>query len=129
MNKIIICGNLTADPVITEVEYTNRTTGEIIKTKVCNFTVACDDGFGESKMTQYFRVNSWRGQGETCMKYLKKGREVLIEGPVKLNTYVDKNNVARSSMEVRANSIQFLRGGKNANPPEENVPEEEEALY
>lgn len=129
MNKIIICGNLTADPVITEVEYTNRTTGEIIKTKVCNFTVACDDGFGESKMTQYFRVNSWRGQGETCMKYLKKGREVLVEGPVKLNTYVDKNNVARSSMEVRANSIQFLRGGKNANPPEENVPEEEEALY
>lgn len=129
MNKIIICGNLTADPVITEVEYTNRTTGEIIKTKVCNFTVACDDGFGESKMTQYFRVNSWRGQGETCMKYLKKGREVLIEGPVKLNTYVDKNNVARSSMEVRANSIQFLRGGKNANPPEENDPEEEETLY
>ncbi len=129
MNKIIICGNLTADPVITEVEYTNRTTGEIIKTKVCNFTVACDDGFGESKMTQYFRVNSWRGQGETCMKYLKKGREVLVEGPVKLNTYVDKNNVARSSMEVRANSIQFLRGGKNANPPEENAPEEEEALY
>lgn len=129
MNKIIICGNLTADPVITEVEYTNRTTGEIIKTKVCNFTIACDDGFGESKMTQYFRVNSWRGQGETCMKYLKKGREVLVEGPVKLNTYVDKNNVARSSMEVRANSIQFLRGGKNANPPEENDPEEEEALY
>lgn len=129
MNKIIICGNLTADPVITEVEYTNRTTGEIIKTKVCNFTVACDDGFGESKMTQYFRVNSWRGQGETCMKYLKKGREVLIEGPVKLNTYVDKNNVARSSMEVRANSIQFLRGGKSVNTPEENAPEEEEALY
>lgn len=61
MQKIILCGNLTADPVINDREWTNKSTGEILKAKVCNFSVAVDDGYGDRKNTQFFRINAWRG--------------------------------------------------------------------
>ena len=122
MYKVEILGNLTADPVLNDREYTNKETGEIIKTKVCNFTVAADEGFGARKQTQFFRINAWRGLGETCAKYLKKGRAVYVSGPINLNNYVDKNNNLRASMEVRADQIQFLGGDKSVETPEESEP-------
>jgi len=128
MQKIIICGNLTADPIINEREYVVKDTAEIKKTKVANFTVAVDSGYGERKTTQFFRVNAWRGLGETCAKYLEKGRQVMVEGVVSLNNYVDKNNNLRAVMEIRANEVQFL-GSKGVETPEELPPEEEEMLY
>lgn len=121
MIKLICCGNLTADPVLNEREWTNPTTGEIIKTKVCNFSIAANEGFGDRQVTTYFRVSAWRGLGETCKKYLTKGRAVLISGPVKLNNYVDKTGTIRSGMEIRADEIQFLGSGiKLENPVEED---------
>ena len=127
MNKQIAIGNLTADPILNEREWVNKETGEIIKTKVCNFTVAADDGFGDRKDTQYFRVSAWRGLGETCAKFLKKGRAVTVIGPVKLNNYTDKNNNIHSVMEIRADEVQFL--GKGVETPTENQPNEEDMPY
>lgn len=126
MIKLIVCGNVTADPVLSEREWTSETTnpetGEIIKSrvqaKVCNFSVAANEGYGARKTTTFFRVTAWRGQAETCAKYLTKGRGVLISGPVKLNNYVDKNGNTRSSMEIRADEIQFLGAGNKAEAPE-----------
>ena len=120
MNKVFICGNLTADPVLYDREYTNKETGEIIKSKVCNFTVAADEGYGERKQTQFFRVKVWRKLGEICQQYLKKGNKVMVEGPVSLNNYVDGNNNLRAVMEILAHDIQFMQ-----NKPKE----EEEPLY
>ena len=126
MNKCIVCGNLVIDPVLSKLEYVNKETGEIIKTNVCNFTVACDDGFGENKNTQFFRVAVWRKLGEACSKYLKKGYQVLVSGPIFLNNYVDKNNNLRSVMEIRADEIQFLNNKKpGVVTPEENKEVEE----
>ena len=112
MIKCEILGNLTADPVINDREYTNKETGEIIKTKVCNFTVAAEDGYGVRKQTQFFKVNAWRGLADICFKYLKKGRGVFVVGPVTINNYVDKNNNLRSTMEIRADQVHFLPDGK-----------------
>ena len=123
MYKAEILGNLTADPILNEREYTDKETGEIIKTKVCNFTVAADDGFGARKQTQFFRVNAWRGLGETCAKYLKKGRGVFVSGPINLNNYVDKNKNLHAVMEIRADQIQFLNDGKGIETPE-TLPED-----
>ena len=126
MFKAIIMGNLTADPVLNEREYTNKETGEIIKTKVCNFTVAADNGFDANKKTQFFRVNAWRGLGEACAKCLKKGRQVYVEGPISLNNYIDSNNNLHAVMEIRADQIQFCNDGKGVKTP---PADEEEMLY
>ena len=128
MYKLEVIGNLTADPILNEREYIDKTTGEVIHTKVCNFTVAADEGFGARKQTQFFRVNAWRGLGESCAKWLKKGRGVYVSGPISLNNYVDKNNNMRTVMEVRADAVLFLNDGKSVETPEP-VDESEVALY
>lgn len=121
MIKCIISGNVSTDLVLSNREWTNKETGEIIKTSVCNFNVAANDGYGENKTTTFFRVSAWRGLGETCAKYLKKGRGVLVVGPVKQNNYIDKNGNVRTAMEIRAEEIQFLGGGKTETEPSEPV--------
>ena len=125
MNKLIICGNLTADPILNEREYTDKNTGEIIKAKVCNFTVAAEDSYGIRKKTEFFSVTAWRGLGETCAKYLSKGRQVLIEGPVFMNNYVDKNNNLHAKLAVRANEVQLLQDGKGVQAMTDPEPEED----
>ena len=117
MVKTIVCGNLTADPVLSDRKWTNRETGEIFHAKVCNFTVAANDTYGDSKEPTFFRVAAWRGQAELCAKYLTKGRPVVVEGPVKLNKYTDKNGDSRAVMEIRANEVQFLGARPAAEAP------------
>ena len=103
-----IIGNLTADPELYEREYTNKETGEIIKTKVCNFSVGANEGFGERRLTQFFKVSAWRRLGEVSAAYLKKGNKVFVRGPVILKNYVDKTNAMRSALEIRADYIEFF---------------------
>ena len=112
MFKVCILGNVTAEPTIAEREYTDKNTGEIIKTKVCNFSVAANDGYGNARKTEYFRIHAWRGQAENCMKYLYKGRKVYIEGPVTINSYVGTDKQFHCNMEVRADEIEFCGKGK-----------------
>ena len=121
MQKMTIVGNLTADPILNEREYTNKETGEIKKVKVCNFTVAADNGFGDNQTTTFFRVNAWRGLADTCAKNLAKGRGVYLEGPITLNNYIGADRQLHSSMEVRAEAIQFL--GKKVETPKETPDE------
>lgn len=111
MIDLTIVGNLTADPVIREVEWTNTETGEILKDKVCNFTVAADDGYGAKKKVQFFKVSVWRKPGETCYNILNKGRQVLVKGPVFQNTYKDASNVEHTIMQIRGERVEFLTGG------------------
>jgi len=110
MQKIMIRGNLTADPILSEREWINKETGEILKAKVCNFTVAAEDSHGERKRTEFFKVNVWRGFGELCAETLKKGHSVLVFGSVYLKNYTDKNNNHRSVMEIKPDAIEFLNG-------------------
>lgn len=130
MIQLTITGNLTKDPVYAEREYVNKTTGEIKKASVCNFTVAANDGYGESQVTGYFKVSAWRGLAETCSKYLKKGRQVLVVGPVKMSNYIDANHNVHTGMEIRAKEVQFLGGGRTDEPKEESKEEpKEEKVY
>jgi single-strand DNA-binding protein len=100
MQKLMIIGNLTRDPE-------SRAVGD--KT-VCNFTVAVNrrkksDGTQEA---DFFRVGAWGKLGESCQKYLQKGRKVYVCGTVSVNSYTDQQGQAKASMEVFANEVEFL---------------------
>ena len=77
INRVIITGNLTADP-----ELRSLPSG----TSVCKLRVACntrrkDDSTGEwVDKPNYFDVTVWGAQGENCARYLSKGRPVAIDG-------------------------------------------------
>lgn len=107
MNKCIIVGNLTADPIVADRKVGENTV------KVANFSVAANNGFGESRQTVFFRVNAWRGQAETCGKYLSKGRKVMVTGPVALRQFKGNDGKIYTNLEIRADEIEFLDSQKN----------------
>ena len=99
-NILLVTGNLTNDPTLRTVKVKN------VDTKVANFSLAVNER-GREEPT-YFRVHAWRGLAETAASYLKKGRKVLIKGPVHQNSYKDTNGAIRYAMEIRAEEIEFL---------------------
>ena len=99
MNKIILIGNLTRDPE-------SRTTPS--GHTVCNFDIAVNDRRGGQDTTTYFRISAWDKTGESCQRYLSKGRKVFVAGPLSARTYQANDGTTRVSLEVNANDVEFL---------------------
>lgn len=113
MNKLTIIGNLTKDPEL-------RTTASGIN--VCNMTVAVNRRrAGNDPETDFFGVSVWRGLGESCAKYLRKGAKVCVIGAVGVRTYQTNSGETRAVMEVNADDVEFL-SGKNENRQENAAP-------
>lgn len=106
VNKVILVGNLGADP---ELKYTpsNR--------PVCNLSIATNDVWkdkagNKQEKVEWHRVNVWGEQAEHCSKYLAKGRTVYIEGRLQTRSWDDKDGKKRYSTEVVADRVVFLGG-------------------
>lgn len=98
MNKLTIIGNLTRDP---ETRVTQS------GSSVCSFTVAVNRR-GQDDKTDYFRVSAWNKTGETCQKYLSKGRKVAVTGPVSVSAYTGQDGKTYANLEVMAQDVEFL---------------------
>jgi single-strand DNA-binding protein len=102
VNKIILVGNLAADP---EVRQTQK------GTTVATFPVATSRDFtsnGEAKkVTDFHRVVAWGKLGETCARYLEKGKAVYIEGMV-LNRAYEHAGERKYVTEIRADEVNML---------------------
>ena len=105
MNKIILIGNLTRDPE-------SRTTPS--GHTVCNFDIAVNDRRGGQDNTMYFRISAWDRTGESCQRYLSKGRKVFVAGPLSARTYQANDGTTRVSLEVNANDVEFLSSRNDA---------------
>ena len=104
VNKVILVGRLGQDP---EMRYTPSGTA------VCNLSLATSESFqdrnGErQERTEWHRLVVWGKIGETCSKYLKKGRQVYVEGRLQTRSWEDKNGQKRYTTEINANNVQFL---------------------
>jgi single-strand DNA-binding protein len=118
VNKVILIGNLGRDP---EVRYT--TSG----TAVANFTMATTDRWndaatGERKeRTEWHRIVVWAKQAEIVGEYLRKGRQVYIEGSLQTREWTDREGNKRYTTEVRAQRVQMLGGrpGSRDEAPED----------
>ena len=110
-NRIIIIGNLTRDPEYNQLpsgqglcklgiasnrQYKNRTTGEMAS-EVC-----------------FVDVTVWGAQAESCNQYLSKGRPILVEGRLKLDTWKDQEGNNRSRHTITAERVVFLGSRQDA---------------
>lgn len=105
MNKIILIGNLTRDP---ELRSVNTANGPV---SVCSFTIAVNRrnrGSNQQNEADFFRITTWRGQADSCAKFLAKGRKVSVIGSVSCSTYQAQDGTTRASMEVNAEDVEFL---------------------
>ena len=106
LNKVLLIGNLTKDP---ELRYTPNGTA------VTNLRVAVNRKFkdrtGELKEdTCFITVTAWDKQAEICNQYLQKGRPVFVEGILQSRSWETGDGQKRSTIDVRAERIQFLGG-------------------
>lgn len=102
MNKIVLIGNVTADPQMRATQ--NGVT-------VCTFTIAVNRRFAAiegQKQTDFFRINAWRQLGEVCGKYVTKGMKVSVIGELQARTYEAKDGSTKFSLDVSADEVEFL---------------------
>jgi len=104
-NKVIMIGNLTRDP-----EYKTLSSGQ----GVCKLGLASNRQFRNRQtgaMIQevcFVDIDVWGAQAESCRQYLQKGRPVLVEGRLKLDTWQDQNGNNRSKHTIVADRVVFL---------------------
>jgi single-strand DNA-binding protein len=103
-NRIIIVGNLTKDPELKAVGAQS----------VCKLTVASNKQFKNkqtgaiSQEVCFIDVEVWGAQADSSAKYLQKGKPVLIEGRLKLDTWKDQEGATKSKHSIVSEKIIFL---------------------
>lgn len=107
VNRAIVVGNLGSDP---EVRFTQ--TGQA----VANFRLATNESWtdknGEKQdRTEWHRIIVWGKQAELCGQFLKKGRQVYVEGRLQTREWADKEGKKNYTTEITANSVVFLGSG------------------
>lgn len=112
MNVMIATGYLTADPITNKVKSGDK------EVTVTNFTIAVRNSFGENAEPEFVRINAWRGLGESCAKYLVKGRRVEVRGPVHLNTYINRYGQPGARLELKADMVEFAGANPNGKAAE-----------
>jgi single-strand DNA-binding protein len=106
VNKVIIIGNLGKDP---ELKVTEG------GTPVCRLSVATTREWMNKQTnekqseTEWHRVTVWGKSAEHCNNYLKKGRQVYVEGRLRTTSY-EQDGVKKWSTEIVSETVQFLGG-------------------
>ena len=113
LNKVMLIGNLTRDP---ELRYIPSGTA------VATFTLAVNRVYkmqtGEKKeQASFIRIVVWGRVAEVCGEYLSKGSPVFVEGRLQSRDWETQDGQKRSTTEVVADNIQFLRMGPKAGGP------------
>jgi single-strand DNA-binding protein len=107
-NRVIMMGNLTRDP-----EFKELPSGQ----NICKLGIACNRQF-KSRQNDEMRdevcfvdIDVWGAQAESCKKYLEKGRQILVEGRLKLDSWQDSEGQRRSKHSIVADRVTFLKSG------------------
>jgi len=134
VNKVILVGNLGADP---EVRYSS--TG----TTVTNFRIATSENWtnkeGERETrTEWHRIVAFGKLGEICAEYLSKGKQIFVEGRLRSRSWEGKEGTKRWITEIVATNIvmlgtagEYVKGaaGESLEEPPELVQEEDDIPF
>lgn len=117
INKVILVGNLGADP---EVRYTPGGSA------VTSISVATSESWRDKQTgdkqerTEWHRVVFFNRLAEIAGEYLKKGKKVYVEGSLRTRKWKDRNDVERYTTEIVANEMQMLDGRGGDMPDTQN---------
>ena len=125
LNTVSIIGNLTRDP---EMRY--LPSGQAVTT----FSIAVNRSYvaqtGEKKEdVSYVRIVTWTKLAEICNEYLKKGRQVFVEGRLQSRSWEAQDGSKRSTMEVVAQNVQFLSPRGSGSDEGSPMMEEDSSIF
>ena len=107
MNKVMVAGNLTRDPVVRQTQ-----TGFAVG----SFGLAMNERYttrqgAEREDVCFVEVEVWGKQAQTCGQYLRKGAPAFVEGRLRTDQWEDRQTgQQRNRLVVRADRVQFLPG-------------------
>jgi len=83
--------------------------------QVTDFTVAVNEEVGKDKaeVVTYYKVTGWDKVAEVFEKFVVKGMQIMVQGTVSVEAYLDKNNAPRAGLHLRPDKFKFLGGGKS----------------
>ncbi|NCQ34885.1 single-stranded DNA-binding protein [bacterium] len=147
VNKVMIIGNLGRDP---EIKYTQS------NVPVANFSVATSESWKDKnsgewqEKTEWHRIVAWRHLAERAEKYLKKGKQVYVEGRIETRKWTGQDGNDHYTTEIVANQLMLLgrrddnessggSGGRSSGgssddgggfnpPPIDNTPDDDDDL-
>jgi single-strand DNA-binding protein len=113
-NRVQLIGNLGQNPEIKTLE-----SGK----KVAHFTIATNDAFKNNdgqkiEETTWHNIVAWNGLAERAARFLKKGKEVAVEGRLVYRTYEDKKGMTKYITEIVLNEMLLLRSSKEKDKEE-----------
>ncbi len=129
LNRVVLTGRLTADP---ELRYTQ--TGRA-RTR---FNIAVNQRYRDQEgnlqeTTTFIPIVAWGPQAESCANYLQKGRQVAVDGRLRIDTFETQEGERRKVVEVIAQRVEFLggrrEGGEAEEPTENSEPDSEEVPF
>ena len=113
LNRLFIIGNITRDAELKNVNVNG------VETPRCSFSVAVNETRSNGEpVTTYFDVTLWREYAVKMAKWLVKGRQVHVEGAVRLHQYIDAMKKVNARMQLHSPTVTLL--GKK---PETELPE------
>lgn len=119
VNKVILIGRLGADP---EARYASSGSA------VANFNMATSTNFTDKdgqkqESTEWHRIVVFGKLAEICGEYLKKGKQVYIEGRLRTRDWEDRDGNKRKTTEIVATSMQMLGGAGDQPTQHDDIPE------
>lgn len=103
-NKVILMGNLTADPELKQSQS---------GVSVCSFSIAVNRRLSKTNECDFITVVAWRQQAEFVCKYFRKGKPIVVCGQIQTRTWTDKDGNKRVATEVVADEVTFAGNSEN----------------
>ena len=103
-NKVILMGNLTRDP---ELRMTGTNGMKVARLRLAVNERRRDRNGQVQDFPVYIDVDAWDKLAELCGQYLAKGRPILVEGRLQMDSW-EKDGVKHQKLKVRAATIKFL---------------------
>ncbi len=126
VNKVILIGHLGADPTVRSTQS---------GTAVCNFNLATTERFKDKngerqERTEWHRVVAFARLAEICGEYLKKGKQIYIEGRLQTRSWEDQQGQKKYTTEIVAANMTMLgrAGDAGGDVPSQSFPPDQESV-
>lgn len=104
-NKVILIGNLTADPELKQTQS---------GLSVCSFSIAVNRKMAKNGECDFINIQAWRQTAEFVSRYFKKGKPILVCGQLQTRQWEDKQGNKRTVTEVVADEVSFVGNNDNS---------------
>lgn len=109
VNKVILIGNLGADPEVKHLENNNA---------VANFNIATSETYKDKEgnkvtNTEWHRIVVWNGLAKVAEQWLKKGSQIYVEGKITTRKWEDKEGNERYTTEILCSNFTMLGSAKS----------------